>query len=113
MNTKKMSKSEIVANIKKYNKVGYYAKECGSWNFVYKPIAVIGETEKSWRCVIVGEDEVSRTITESHQDSKGASAGHATYKANVEKIPDSPRFITIRKTSRISEERYVSWDNFR
>ena len=111
--SKKMSKSEIVASIKKYNKVGYYAKECGSWNFVYKPIAVIGETEKSWRCVIVGEEEVSRTIVESHPDSKGASAGHATYKANVDKIPDDPTFISIRKTSRISEERYVSWDDFR
>lgn len=111
--SKKMSKSEIVANIKKYNKVGYYVKECGAWNFVYKPIAVIGETEKSWRCVIVGEDEVSRTITESYPDGKGGSAGHATYKANVEKMPDSPRFITIRKTSRIHEERYESWDNFR
>ena len=110
---KKMTSEQIAKAIKKYNKVGYYAKECGSWNFVYKPIAVIGETEKSWRCVIVGEDEVSRTITESHQDSKGASAGHATYKANVEKMPDDPMFISIRKTSRISEERYVSWDNFR
>ena len=110
---KKMSKSEIVANIKKYNKVGYYVKECGSWNFVYKPIAVIGETEKSWRCVIVGEDEVSRTITESYPDGRGGSAGHAIFKANVEKMRDNPRFITIRKASRIHEERYESWDNFR
>ena len=112
MNTKKMSKSEIVANIKKYNNVGYYVKECGSWNFVYEPIAVIGETKKSWRCVIVGEDEVSRTITETHPDSRG-SAGYATYKANVEKIPDNPRFITIRKSSVIEDYRYESWDNFR
>ena len=111
--SKKMSKSEIVANIKKYNKVGYYVKECGSWNFVYKPIAVIGETEKSWRCVIVGEDEVSCTIVDSYPGGKGPTAGHATYKANVEKMPDDPTFICIRKTSRISEERYVSWDNFR
>ena len=110
---KKMSKSEIVANIKKYNKVGYWVVERGSWCYDYTPVAVIGETEKSWRAVVVGEDEVSRTITESHQDSKGASAGHATYKANVEKMPDDPTFISIRKTSRISEERYVSWDNFR
>lgn len=113
MNKNKMSKSEIVANIKKYNKVGYYVKECGAWNFVYKPIAVIGETENSYRCVIVGEDEVSRTITESHHDSKGGSAGHAIYKANVEKMPDSPMFITIRKTSSMKDERYESWDNFR
>ena len=28
--SKKMSKSEIVAKIKKYNKAGYYVKECGS-----------------------------------------------------------------------------------
>lgn len=110
---KKMTSEQIAKAIKKYNKVGYYVKECGAWNFVYKPIAVIGETDKSYRCVIVGEDEVSRTITESHHDSKGASAGYATYKANVEKIPDSPMFITIRKTSSIKEERYESWDNFR
>ena len=106
--------SEQIANaIKKYNKVGYYVKESGAWNFVYKPIAVIGETEKSWRCVIVGEDEVSRTITESYPDSRGGSAGYAIYKANVDKMPDSPRFITIRKTSSIEDERYESWDNFR
>lgn len=109
---KKMSKSEIVENIKKYNKVGYYAKECGSWNFVYEPIAVIGETKKSWRCVIVGEDEVSRTITESHPDS-GGSAGYSIYKANVEKIPDNPRFITISKTSILSSNCCHYWDNFR
>ena len=28
---KKMSKSEIVAHIKKYNKVGYWVGERGSW----------------------------------------------------------------------------------
>ena len=111
--SKKMSKSEIVANIKKYNKVGYYVKECGSWNFVYKPVAVIGETEKSYRCVIVGEDEVSRKITESYPDGRGGSAGHAIYKPNVEKMSDDPKFITIRKASRIRENRYESWDNFR
>ena len=110
---KKMTSEQIANAIKKYNKVGYYVKECGSWNFVYEPIAVIGETKKSWRCVIVGEDEVSRTITETHPDSRGGSAGYATYKANVEKMPDNPRFITISKTSIISGHRCYSWDNFR
>ena len=110
---KKMTSEQIANAIKKYNKVGYWVVERGSWCYDYIPVAVIGETEKSWRAVVVGEDEVSRTITESHPDSRGFSAGYAIYKANVEKIPDNPRFITIRKTSLLSSQRCYSWDNFR
>ena len=109
--SKKMSKSEIVANIKKYNKVGYYVKECGSWNFVYKPIAVIGETEKSWRAVVVGEDEIDHTDPQE----KHSIAGHATYKPNADKVPETPKFVTFRKKAwfKENETRYVTTDPWR
>ena len=109
--SKKMSKSEIVANIKKYNKVGYWVVERGSWCYDYTPVAVIGETEKSWRAVVVGEDEIDRTDPQREH----SIAGHATYKPNAEKVPETPKFVTFRKTAwfKENETRYVTTDPWR
>ena len=109
--SKKMSKSEIVANIKKYNKVGYWVVERGSWCYDYTPVAVIGETEKSWRAVVVGEDEIDRTDPQREH----SIAGHATYKTNAEKVPETPKFVTFRKKAWFEENgtRYVTTDPWR
>lgn len=111
---KKMTKSEIAEAIKKYNKVGYYVTERGSWNFVHVPVAVIGETEKSWRCVVIGEDRTEFSPAEE----KHSLCEHSTYKANPEKIPEKPRFITIRKMqqgfpTKLDSERHETHDPWR
>lgn len=111
---KKMTKSEIAEAIKKYNKVGYYSTERGSWNFVYVPVAVIGETEKSWRCVVIGEDKIEFTPAQEEH----SLCGHATYKVNPEKIADKPKFIAVRKMkqgfpTKLDSERYETYDPWR
>ena len=110
-----MTKKAIAEAVKKYNNVGYYSTERGAWNFVYVPVAVVGETEKSWRCVVVGEDRIEYT---GPQD-EGSLSGHATYKVNPEKIDGTPKFITIRKmnkygsATKLDAERHATWDPWR
>lgn len=99
--SKKMSKSEIVANIKKYNKVGY-KRVCMGWYSNYTPIAVIGETEKSYRCVVVGEDCVGND--HDPNDVYYTMAFRETYKANAEKVSD--KITTIPK--RIFDKSFVT-----
>lgn len=111
----KMTKLAIASAIKKYNNVGYYSTERGAWNFVYVPVAVVGETEKSWRCVVVGEDRIEYTAPQD----KNSLCGDATFKANPEKIDETPKFITIRKMNKygrptkLASERYATYDPWR
>ena len=108
---KKMTSEQIAKAIKKYNKVGYWVVERGSWCYDYTPVAVIGETEKSWRAVVVGEDEIDRTDPQREH----SIAGHATYKTNAEKVPETPKFVTFRKKAWFEENgtRYVTTDPWR
>lgn len=104
---KKMTSEEIAKAIKKYNKVGYKEVSMG-WYSDYIPIAVIGETEKSYRCVVVGEDCVGND--HDPNDTQYTMAYTETYKANAEKVSDKittiPKrifdksFVTVRKEVR-------------
>lgn len=98
---KKMTSREIDEAIKKYNKIGY-KKDNKGWYSKYTPIAVIGETEKSYRCVVIGED----MIGDDHDpnDTQYTMAYRETYKANSKKVSD--KITTIPK--RIFDKSFVT-----
>lgn len=107
---KKMTKSEIAEAIKKYNMIGFKEKFYASgWYTAYTPVAVIGETEKSWRCVVVEMKQVGRNITSICPDGTG-EAGWEIYKADATKIPDNPKFICVSKNKELVDTAEYSYD---
>lgn len=89
---KTMTSEDIAKGIKNYNKVGY-KKVCHGWYSDYMPIVVIGETEKSYRCAVVEEEEVASTFDPKDKYFKYCFTN--TYHANHKK--PTGKTITIPK----------------
>lgn len=89
---KTMTSEDIAKGIKKYNKVGYKKVNHGWWSD-YTPIVVIGETEKSYRCAVVGEVMVASD--EDLNDKEHVYCYTETYHANPKQV--TGKTITIPK----------------